>query len=45
MYWKIKKQAAKDSEIFGPDRISDYYMQDFDAKTKADSVIVVNRIS
>ena len=24
MYWKLKKQVVKDSEIYGPERISDY---------------------
>lgn len=43
MFWKLKKQAAKDSEIYGQERVSDY-VQDFDAKTKDDSV-AINRIS
>lgn len=43
MFWKLKKQAAKDSEIYGQERVSDY-LQDFDAKTKDDSA-AINRIS
>lgn len=44
MYWKLRKQVAKDSEIYGPERISDY-AQTFDAKTKGEAAPIGNRIS
>lgn len=43
MYWKLKKQVNKDSEIYGQDRISEY-AQNFDAKTREETV-AINRIS